>query len=227
MSEVLCFDVYGSTHNQHSVVDTLVEVTGLSAPVARELSELWVDLQISYSMEVTLIGEYVSWWELTVESLEYALAYYGLELTEAERQRVMDAYEQLEPYEDLDHFGTLRDAGHELYVLSDGNLEMLETLAANTGFDEYLDGIVSVDDVEVFKPHPAVYENIENYVDRSVEECTMVATHTFDVAGAKAAGMNTILVNRFDVPPTRLGRTPDLVVDSYAELASELSQSSN
>jgi len=51
----------------------------------------------------------------------------------------------------------------------------------------------------------------------------MVATHTFDVAGAQAAGMKTILIDRFGVPETRLGHTPDLVVDSYAELAEELS----
>ncbi|WP_169802667.1 HAD hydrolase-like protein [Halalkalicoccus paucihalophilus] len=77
--------------------------------------------------------------------------------------------------------------------------------------------------VEVFKLHSKAYENIENYTDCSLEDCTMVATHTFDVAGAQAAGMKTILVNRFNVPATRLSHTPDMVVDSYAKLATKLS----
>lgn len=223
MPEVLCFDVYGSTHNQHSITDTLEEVTGLPRPIVQEMSEMWVDHQISYSMEVTLMREYRSWWDLTMESLDYVLDYYGVNLRDEEYQRVMEAYKYLEPYEDLANFGQLRDAGHELYILSDGNQDMLDELAANTGFDDYLTGIVSVDGVEVFKPHPKAYENIENYTDCSVEDCTMVATHTFDIAGAQAAGMNTVLVNRFNVPTTRLSHTPDMVVDSYAELAKELS----
>lgn len=223
MTEVLCFDVYGSTHNQHSITDTLKDVTGLPNPIVQDMSEMWVNHQISYSMEVTLMRDYRSWWKLTTESLDYVLEYYGVELTDEEYQRVLEAYKHLEPYEDLANFGQLRDAGHELYILSDGNQDMLDELAANTGFDEYLSGIVSVEDVEVFKPHPRAYENIENYTDRSLEDCTMVATHTFDVAGAQAAGMQTILVNRFNVPVTRLSHTPDMVVDSYAELATELS----
>ncbi|KYH24056.1 putative HAD-hydrolase [Halalkalicoccus paucihalophilus] len=223
MTEVLCFDVYGSTHNQHSVTDTLEAVTGLPSPIVQDMSEMWVEYQISYSMEVTLMRDYRSWWDLTTESLDYVLDYYGVNLTDTEYQRVMEAYKHLEPYEDLANFGQLRDAGHELYILSDGNQDMLTELAENTGFDEYLTGIVSVEDVEVFKPHPKAYENIENYTDRSLEDCTMVATHTFDVAGAQAAGMKTILVNRFNVPATRLSHTPDMVVDSYAELADHLS----
>lgn len=222
MSEVLCFDVYGSVHDQHSIVDALQDVTGLPQSVAREMSEMWVDHQISYSLEVTLMGEYETWWELTTEALDYVLAYHGVEATDAERQQLMDAYAHLEPYEDWAPFERLRAAGHELYILSDGNPEMLQNLADNTGFSDYLDGIVSVDEIQKYKPHPDVYRNIENFADRSVKECTMVATHTFDVAGAQAAGMKTALVNRFNVPPTRLGHTPDLVVDSYAALADEL-----
>lgn len=55
---------------------------------------------------------------------------------------------------DLANFRQLRDTGHEFYILSDGNQDMLDKLAANTGFDKYLYDIVSVEDVEVFKPYP-------------------------------------------------------------------------
>ncbi len=223
MGQTLCFDIYGSVHNQHSIVGTLQEITGLPTPVVEDMSEMWVDHQITYSLEVTLMDEYRNWWDLTVQSLDYVLEYYGVEVTDEERDRIMDAYRHLEPYEDWEEFEKLREAGHELYILSDGNPEMLRELADNTGFSEYLDGIVSVHELEKYKPHPDVYHNIENYAGRPAEECTMVATHMFDVAGAQAAGMKTILINRFGVPETRLGHTPDLVVDSYAELAEELS----
>ncbi len=224
MGETLCFDIYGSVHNQHSIVGTLQEITGLPTPVVEDMSKMWVDHQISYSLEVTLMDEYRTWWDLTVQSLDYVLEYYDVDVTDEEHDRIMDAYRHLEPYEDWSEFEKLREAGHELYILSDGNPEMLQELADNTGFSEYLDGIVSVHELEKYKPHPDVYHNLENYTGRPIEECTMVATHTFDVAGAQAAGMKTILINRFGVPETRLGHTPDLVVDSYAELAEELDE---
>jgi 2-haloacid dehalogenase len=222
MSEVLCFDVYGSVHNQHSITDTLQEVTDLPTDVVNEMSVMWVDHQITYSIELTLMGEYETWWDITEYALEYVLEYYGADVTDEEQSKIMAQYEHLEPYEDWREFARLRDSGHELYILSDGNPDMLRTLSDNTGFTQYLDGIVSVDDVKKYKPHPDVYKNIENYVDRPVDECTMVATHMFDVVGAQAAGMKTALINRFNEPTIRLGRSPDLVVDSYAELADEL-----
>jgi 2-haloacid dehalogenase len=218
-TEVLCFDVYGSTHDQHSIVETLAEVADVSIDVAEAMSELWVQHQIDYSMEVTLMDEYESWWSLTERAFEWVLEYYGIDLSRGERETVMDAYEHLELYEGIEPFERLAAAGHELYVLSDGTSEMLATLAENSGFDAVLDGIVSVEEVGKFKPAPEVYRNIGNYVDRSAEECTMVATHTFDVAGAKRAGLDGVLVNRHRVPPHRLGYEPDLVVPSYAVLA--------
>jgi 2-haloacid dehalogenase len=38
--EVLCFDVYGSTHDQHSIVETLAAVSDVSLAVAEKMSEL-------------------------------------------------------------------------------------------------------------------------------------------------------------------------------------------
>jgi 2-haloacid dehalogenase len=220
--EVLCFDVYGSTHNQHSIVETLAEVADVSLAVAEEMSELWVEHQIDYSMEVTLMDNYESWWSLTERAFEWVLDYYGIDLTAAEREEVMEAYNHLEFYEGIEPFERLSEAGHELYILSDGNPEMLETLAENSGFDEVVDGIVSVEEVGKFKPAPEVYHSIGDHVDRPAEECTMVATHTFDVAGAKNAGLDGILINRHRVPEHRLGFEPDLVVPSYAALADEI-----
>ena len=221
-TEVLCFDVYGSTHNQHSIVETLADVADVSLGVAEEMSELWVEHQIDYSMEVTLMDAYESWWSLTERAFEWTLDYYGIELSPVERETVMNAYEHLDLYEGIEPFERLADAGHDLYILSDGNPEMLEALAENSGFDAVIDGIVSVAEVGKFKPASEVYHRIGTYVDRPAEECTMVATHTFDIAGAKNAGLDGILINRHRVPEHRLGFDPDLVVPSYAALADEI-----
>lgn len=222
MPEALCFDVYGSTHDQHSTpVRRIREVTGVADPVAERVSRHWALEQLRYSFEVTMMDRYETWWSLADRALDYALEYHGLALEPDEREAVLEAYQHLEPHEDWAPFERLGEA-FDLYVLSDGNPEMLATLAANTGFDEHLDGVVSADEVGVYKPRPEVYERMAAYVDGGVDECVMVATHHFDVAGAMNAGMSAAFVNRFGEPTTRLGVEPDVAVGSYAELADEL-----
>ena len=59
-TEALCFEVYGSTHNQHSIVETLADVADVSLGVAEAMSELRVEHRIDYSVEVTLMDAYES-----------------------------------------------------------------------------------------------------------------------------------------------------------------------
>lgn len=222
MPEALCFDVYGSTHNQHSTpVRRLQRVIGASQSVAERVSELWAREQPRYSFEVTLMDRYETWWSLAEQALEYSLNYYSIELSQGKRETVLEAYQHLDPYEDWEPFERLRGE-YNLYILSDGNPEMLETLASNTGFDEYLDGIVSVHEVDAYKLRPEVYERVGLHMGGDVSDCLMVATHHFDVMGAMNAGMEAAFVNRFGEPNRRLGIEPDRVVGSYAELADTL-----
>jgi len=224
MGEVLCFDVYGSTHNQYSapVVDALVAATGVSRPVADEIARAWIQRELRYTFEMTLMDAYETAWNLTEAALSYTLEYYGLDADEETAATIMAAYEHLEPFESWEPLDRLQAAGHDLYILSNGDPEMLETLAANTGMDEYLDGIVSAQGVQAYKPSPAVYTNMASHVDRDIDECRMVATHLFDLAGAANAGMQTAFVDRYDVPARRLDFEPDLAVPTYERLADEL-----
>lgn len=219
MPEALCFDVYGSTHDQHSTpVQRLQAITGVARPVAERVSQCWASEQLRYSFEITMMDRYQTWWSLADQALEYALAYHGLEVAESERESILTAYEHLQPYEDLEPFERLSDR-YDLYVLSDGTPEMLETLASNTGLAEHLNGIVSAHAVEAYKPRPEVYEQLASVVAGDLTDCEMVATHHFDVAGAMQVGMMGTYLNRFGEPTRRLGCEPDRVVDSYAELA--------
>jgi 2-haloacid dehalogenase len=67
-----------------------------------------------------------------------------------------------------------------------------------------------------------VYTNVLDHVDCDIGDCTMVATHLFDLAGAANAGMRTAFVDRYNVPGRRLDFEPDLTVPTYERLADEL-----
>ena len=169
---------------------------------------------------------YVTWWELMTRALNYALEYYGIDLDEETREEVIDAYDHLDPYEpSWESFERLQEAGYELYILSNGNYDMLDRLAGNTGQDEYLDGLISGEEARAFKPHPAIYETAIDTLDRDPEELLMVASHSWDTAGAANVGTHTAFVNRRHLPVEPLGVENtefDLTVKSFEELADEL-----
>jgi hypothetical protein len=51
----------------------------------------------------------------------------------------------------------LRAAGLKLAILSNGTPAMLAAVVRHNGLESFFDAVLSVEEVGVFKPHPAVY----------------------------------------------------------------------
>ena len=57
---------------------------------------------------------------------------------------------------------------------------------------------MSVEEVEVYKPHPAVYKHAAERMGVEPKSLTLIAAHAWDVAGAKAAGLEAVWVDRLE-----------------------------
>jgi 2-haloacid dehalogenase len=132
---------------------------------------------------------------------------------------------------------------YDLAILSNGNPEMLNALVRNTGLDEWIKTIISVDPARNFKPSPRAYALIEERLGLPPSEVIFVSSNPFDICGAKAFGMNVVWIERvtpsemaaaFDhrdrVPPVtmfrairqqmdELGCEPDYRISSLTKLA--------
>ncbi|MFC4549440.1 MULTISPECIES: haloacid dehalogenase type II [Halorussus] len=222
--EALCFDMYGTLCDTGSVTATLGEELGVTDKVVGAVDELWRQKQLQYATEVALMESYETFWSVTERALEYALAFYDLDADEAAQDRIIESYEHLDPYPDavdaLEHLGESRT----VVVLSNGNPEMLATLAENAGLAPHLDDVISAHEVETFKPAPAVYRNAADRLDRDLGSCRLVSSNAWDVAGASDAGMQTAWVNRAREPAERIGGDADLTVGSLSALAERIGE---
>ncbi|MDY6776183.1 MAG: haloacid dehalogenase type II [Halobacteria archaeon] len=220
--EALCFDMYGTLCDTSSVREEISDVFGITESFGASVDELWRRKQLQYSYQSAQMGEYETFWEITSKALDYSVDFYSLDASSDETERLMEAYDSLDPFPDsLDALDSLSD-GYRLAVLSNGNPDMLERLAENTGIDGYVDDIISADEVSDFKPSPVVYENAADRLDRQIGNCRLVSSNAWDIAGASQAGMATAWVNRKTEPEERVGGEPDLVVESLSDLAEEL-----
>jgi len=216
------FDAYGTLYDVHSLV-TLAEA--LAPKQGAVLSQVWRAKQLEYTWLTALMASpgfpRPDFATLTARALDYAIAHLMIPLGDAERQRLVAAYRTLAPFADAADM-LARLAPRPRIILSNGTLEMLRPLVAQSPLAPHLDDILSVDAAQTYKPVPAVYRLAVERLQLPPEAIAFVSANGWDAAGAKAFGFRAYWVNRAGAPVERLGFPPDRVISSLAELADAL-----
>ena len=83
----------------------------------------------------------------------------------------------------------------------------------------HIDGILSVDAADVYKPSPRVYQLAVDALHCEPAEIAFVSANGWDAAGAKAFGFRTIWINRLGEPTERHAPEPDFIVGSLSHIA--------
>ena len=152
--EACVFDAYGTLFDVNSAARAEQYSLGERW---QPLAELWRAKQLQYTWLRGLGGRHADFWQVTGEALDFAMATMKVE-DSALRERLMNLYLVLSAYPEV--FATLKQlkaAGMKIAILSNGAPSMLAAAAANAGIAELLDAVLSVEEVKVYKPHPAVY----------------------------------------------------------------------
>ncbi|KAB1073397.1 haloacid dehalogenase type II [Methylobacterium planeticum] len=210
------FDAYGTLFDVHAAVQAHAAAVGPDAP---RLSEVWRNKQLEYSWITSLMGRYRSFWSMTEEALDYALAQHpGVD--RGLRGQLLDSYRDLAAYPEVP--GTLRRLralGLKTAILSNGNAAMLERAVAAAGLGDHLDAVLSVDAAGVFKTAPAAYAIVLDSLGVAREAVLFCSSNRWDIAGAAAFGFSTAWVNRRGLPDEYADLPPDAVIGSLDPLA--------
>ena len=163
------------------------------------------------------MGRYEDFWAVTDAALRHAVRRLALTPSEAQLRRLLDAYLTLAP------FGEVRDALVRLQarpraILSNGAPRMLAAAIASSGLGGLLSPVISVDEVKIYKPSPAVYALAPAKLGIPSRELLFVSSNAWDVAGAKSAGYQVAWCNRVQAPDEGLGLRADWVVARLDEL---------
>jgi 2-haloacid dehalogenase len=194
------FDAYGTLFDVHSAVARLRARLGDQADA---LSQLWRTKQLEYSWLRALMGRHADFWQVTGDALDYALARTGTD--PALREPLIQAYLALDAYPEVpDVLRRLRAGGLKTAILSNGAPRMLEAGARSAGIDSFLDAVLSVEDVGIFKPHPKVYQLAVDRLDVRADQIAFQSSNAWDVSGAAAFGLRAVWINRQGMPPEPL-----------------------
>ena len=210
----LVFDAYGTLYDVHSVV---ARCDRFWPGKGGAVSQLWRTKQLEYTWQRSLMRRYAPFSRITEDGLRYACAALALELSDAQVAALMQQYLKLSPYpEALPALATLR--GRKLAILSNGSPDMLDPLVAASGLDQVLDAVLSVAEVEVFKPDPRVYQIAVDRLGVPKEAIGFVSSNCWDACGAKSFGFRTYWINRAGAPLDALDATPDHTIARLTDL---------
>ena len=215
--EAFAFDAYGTLFDVFSVTALCEE---LFPGYGDGLAQRWRAKQLQYSLLRSLMGRHKDFWLVTEDALVYATKSLRLDLTQAKRGRLMQAYLTLDAFPDVrPGLEALKRQGVRLAILSNGEPRMLEAAAKSAGIDMLLDTIISVEDIRIFKVSPRVYYLGLDRLQASRTTMGFVSSNSWDINGAGSAGLTTFWIQRSEgEPPEELGFAANRVVRAITDL---------
>ena len=223
MYKLIAFDAYGTLFDVYSMGELAEK---LFPGHGQALSLMWRDRQIEYTRLVTMSDpnpggskHYLPFWELTIRSLRYVCKRMRLNLSGANEKQLMDQYAKLTSFEDsLTVLREIKNRGISTAILSNGSREMLATVVESNDLKSYLDQIVTIEDVRLFKTAPQAYELLLKAFPVKKEEVLFVSSNAWDALAAKWYGYDVFWVNRLGHPFEEIGEQPNYQGDSLSKV---------
>jgi 2-haloacid dehalogenase len=210
------FDAYGTLFDVHAAIARHRVAAG---PDAVRLSDLWRTKQLEYTWTLTLMGRYEPFWQLTERALDFALARFP-SVDQGLKQKLLEAYRELGAFPDArGALEALKAKGVPTAILSNGSSDMLAAAITAAGIGKLIDHVLSVDTIRIYKPRREVYALAIAALALSPVEIGFVSSNRWDVAGAAAAGMTAIWINRGGACAEYGEFAPAATLKSLADLA--------
>jgi len=226
MVNICIFDAYG----------TLFDVTSATRIVANEeeyssfpnhsvkVSNSWRIKQLEYSWLRNIMHEYIDFWQITKDALDFALEENQIK-NEKLRQRLLHVYWNLSAYPEAhDVLTTLKANNIQTGILSNGSNQMLNSAVVSANLKNYLDKIISIDGIEIYKPDPKVYQMVIDQFNCKIEEVLFISSNGWDIAGASKFGFTTLWVNRNLIPKDRLTFMPNKITNNLSTIPNILKE---
>jgi 2-haloacid dehalogenase len=213
----IVFDLYGTLYDVHSVARACEQAFPGKGTA---ISQLWRQKQLEYTWLRSLMERYVNFETATDDALRFTCAAFGLALDDDTARVLSDQYLRLDPHPEMpETLQRLKDAGLPLAIISNGSHKSIAQVVSNSGMGWAFDELISVEDVQVFKPHPKVYELCERRMGQSREHILFVSSNGWDASAASLFGFPVCWVNRNLGPFDVLGATPTVVTEDLAAMA--------
>jgi 2-haloacid dehalogenase len=195
VTDTVAFDVIGTMFSLERVRH---EITSRGAPP--HALDLWFVESLRDYFSISHSGAYEPLANVLRATLPRSFATAGVNASEEDVAAITGAFRELEP---VDGVGEACDefieAGWRLVTLTNGSEELTGALLERAGLTRHFSAMLSCDSIRISKPHPDVYAMARKEATGSL---WLLASHAWDVAGAKRAGLRAAFVGTDGVYPS-------------------------
>ena len=171
----IAFDMYGTVVDVGSVAEACREV----APDPAAFVAQWRAKQLEYTFLRTLMGRYRDFWKVSEDALEFAIQRFGLEVSPAQRKRLMEARLSPSPYPEVPSALPRLRERYPLAILSNGSPKMLRAGLERSRLRPYFRWVISADSVKQYKPAPRFYRLAPKAMRLGKGEILFVSSNSF------------------------------------------------
>ena len=195
MKPVIVFDVNETLLDLAALDHTFRRIVGASA--ASETRKKWFKQVLELFLTGVVVGQHRSFASLTDDALQMIGAQAGSETTEDHRAMLKAALGELPAHADAKAgLARLKAGGFTLAALTNSGRAAATKLLERAGILPYFDKVLSAEDVKRHKPAPEAYQHAATSLGIELKDIVLVAAHSWDVAGALAAGCRAAFVAR-------------------------------
>ena len=188
--QLLLFDVY----------ETLFEMELLERKANAILNSkrgylYWFELFMQYCFVDNCLDEHHSFASIAKATLHMAGTNLGVNVTNDHADEMVELLNHLPLKEGItEALSELYDQGYRIAALTNASQEIIQNRMERTGLISYFEQVLSAEQVKKYKPAKEVYSWAAELLGLAPKDILFVSSHSWDIAGAANAGMQTVFL---------------------------------
>ena len=213
-SKAVAFETIGTTFSLGPIRQRLI---ALGFP--QSALDLWFSISLRDAFALAASESFQPFKLLLQSALEQLSNQFSVAISAEQKQLLLSAMSELPAHDDAGAaFEALKSASVGIIAISNGAAATTKALLERAKLMSFVDHVESVDEVRASKPRKDVYLHAARTAAVDTRELALVATHAWDVHGAKAAGLMAGFVARGQTFP-KIMNAPDVIGESLSEVA--------
>ena len=191
--DIVVFDAFGTLFR------TSLDLRLLEQSIpgkAETLISIYRSKLLEYSWSRSLANAYRPFDEISKLALRAAFEMLKIKNEEV-FDMMLDLYEEPSAFDDVvKNLQRINESGCKICILSNGTMQMLQNGVARCGLVQYIDKLLSVQQIEIYKPHPSVYQMVLDHYNTGPSRILFVSSNSWDIFGAGQFGLKTAWLDR-------------------------------
>jgi 2-haloacid dehalogenase len=186
----------------------------------------WFSETILYSESATLTNTFAPFVQLGAGVLRMLGRIHNVSISEAEVVELNKGLASLPPHPVPDSLRKLKTTGYRLVTLTDSPANPGRGPLQAAGLADLFEQQFTAETVHRYKPARETYQMVAQATGTKLSELCMIASHPWDLIGARTAGCSAALIERVGVAPFIVPglKLPQIIAPTLTEIAAQLVQ---